>query len=151
MTTRWDFAPDVCKDYKETGYCSFGDTCKFLHDRGDYKRGWEIDAEWEEKMKAAKEAGAGGDEGEYFIGSDDDEELPFACHICRKPFTNPVETRCKHFFCEKCALRRYSKKGKAGCAICGKPTLGIFNINEKFSKKVRERAQRGDDSDEESS
>lgn len=23
-----DFQPDVCKDYKETGWCGFGDTCK---------------------------------------------------------------------------------------------------------------------------
>lgn len=23
-----DYQPDVCKDYKETGYCGFGDTCK---------------------------------------------------------------------------------------------------------------------------
>lgn len=23
-----DFQPDVCKDYKETGFCGFGDTCK---------------------------------------------------------------------------------------------------------------------------
>ena len=45
-----DYQPDVCKDYKgkvcwimseiyahfdsETGFCGFGDTCKFLHDRG---------------------------------------------------------------------------------------------------------------------
>lgn len=33
---------EICKDYKETGYCSFGDSCKFIHDRGDYKSGWEI-------------------------------------------------------------------------------------------------------------
>ena len=23
-TTRWDYQPDICKDYKETGYCGFG-------------------------------------------------------------------------------------------------------------------------------
>lgn len=23
-TVRWDYAPDICKDYKETGFCSFG-------------------------------------------------------------------------------------------------------------------------------
>jgi hypothetical protein len=26
-----------CKDYKETGRCGYGDSCKFMHDRGDYK------------------------------------------------------------------------------------------------------------------
>ena len=34
-----DFAPDVCKDYKQTGFCGFGDNCKFLHAREDYKQG----------------------------------------------------------------------------------------------------------------
>ena len=42
-----DYQPDVCKDYKQTGYCGFGDNCKFLHDRGDYKAGWQLDREWE--------------------------------------------------------------------------------------------------------
>jgi hypothetical protein len=43
MTVRVDYQPDICKDYKETGYCGYGDACKFMHDRGDYKSGWEID------------------------------------------------------------------------------------------------------------
>ncbi len=43
VSARFDYQPDICKDYKETGYCSYGDTCKFLHDRGDYKSGWELD------------------------------------------------------------------------------------------------------------
>ena len=43
VSVRVDHAPDVCKDYKETGYCGYGDACKFLHDRGDYKCGWQID------------------------------------------------------------------------------------------------------------
>lgn len=42
-TIRIDYQPDICKDYKETGFCSYGDSCKFLHDRGDYKQGWELD------------------------------------------------------------------------------------------------------------
>ena len=41
--TRIDYQPDICKDYKETGFCSYGDSCKFLHDRGDYKSGWELE------------------------------------------------------------------------------------------------------------
>ncbi|KAJ9104448.1 hypothetical protein QFC21_001943 [Naganishia friedmannii] len=38
-----DYQPDVCKDYKETGFCGYGDSCKFLHDRGDYLAGWQLD------------------------------------------------------------------------------------------------------------
>ena len=34
-TTVTDFAPDVCKDCKTTGWCGFGDSCKFLHGQGD--------------------------------------------------------------------------------------------------------------------
>ncbi|XP_012513411.1 PREDICTED: RING finger protein 113A-like [Propithecus coquereli] len=38
-TMHWDYQPGICKDYKETGFCGFGDSCKFLHDRSDYKHG----------------------------------------------------------------------------------------------------------------
>jgi hypothetical protein len=30
------------------GYCGFGDSCKFLHDRSDYKYGWQLEREWNE-------------------------------------------------------------------------------------------------------
>lgn len=26
-TVRWDYQPDICKDYKETGFCGFGGEC----------------------------------------------------------------------------------------------------------------------------
>jgi RING finger protein 113A len=73
MTMRIDLNPEICKDYKETGYCGFGgkifcstdyeifiifirhfirlDTCIFLHDRSDYKPGWMLEKEWEEKQR----------------------------------------------------------------------------------------------------
>ena len=44
---RWDYAPDICKDFKETGFCGFGDSCKFMHDRSDYKFGWQLEREME--------------------------------------------------------------------------------------------------------
>ena len=59
VTSRFDYQADICKDYKETGYCGFGDSCKFMHDRSDYKSGWQIDKEWEQsrkKVKVAEEA-----------------------------------------------------------------------------------------------
>lgn len=47
-TIRWDYQPDICKDYKETGFCGFGDSCKFLHDRSDYKHGWQLEREYKD-------------------------------------------------------------------------------------------------------
>mmetsp|Transcript_41606 Transcript_41606/g.68233 ORF Transcript_41606/g.68233 Transcript_41606/m.68233 type:complete len:233 (-) Transcript_41606:2-700(-) len=52
---RFDYQPDICKDYKETGFCGYGDSCKFIHDRGDYKSGWQLEQEWEEQQKKKKE------------------------------------------------------------------------------------------------
>lgn len=109
-SARFDYQPDICKDYKETGYCGYGDSCKFMHDRGDYKPGWQLEKEWEEKEKARKRnAALGGDDadeaGAEQSDDDDDNELPFACFICRQPFVDPVVTKCKHFFCEHCALK----------------------------------------------
>ena len=60
--------------------------------------------------------------------------FPFACHICRKPFTDPVVTKCKHYFCEKCAMEHYKKSSK--CAVCGQPTSGIFNTAFDIIKKI---------------
>merc|ERR1711920_1075949 len=86
----------ICKDYKETGYCGFGDSCKFLHDRSDYKSGHVIEKEWEEKQKAIEEKkrkkwekkmlkrAAGEDEASTSEeeGSDGDEQLPLCCQAC---------------------------------------------------------------------
>ena len=55
-TCRFDYAPDICKDYKETGFCGWGDQCKFLHDRGDYKSGWQMEKEWDADQLRKKKA-----------------------------------------------------------------------------------------------
>lgn len=106
-SVRWDYAPDICKDYKETGFCGYGDSCKFLHDRSDYKHGWQIDGDVDGGRYASKDEDQK-DIRSYEIDSDEEEDaLPFACFICKEPFTKPVVTKCKHYFCEKCALNRY--------------------------------------------
>jgi len=53
----FDYKPDICKDYKETGWCGFGDSCKFIHDRGDYKSGYELEREWDDQQKRKKDGG----------------------------------------------------------------------------------------------
>ncbi|CAG8478452.1 1299_t:CDS:2 [Cetraspora pellucida] len=137
VTSRFDYQPDICKDYKETGYCGYGDSCKFLHDRGDYKSGWQLEREWEEMQGKIRQ-----DKSEFLIESSDesDEELPFACIICRQEYKNPVVTRCGHYFCEKCALQNFAKSPK--CYACGASTNGIFNTAKSLLQKLEEKKKR---------
>jgi RING finger protein 113A len=52
--------------------------------------------------------------------------------------------RCNHYFCEKCALKRYAKTPK--CAACQTPTGGLFNaVPKDFLKKVAERKAKIED------
>ncbi|XP_057981251.1 zinc finger CCCH domain-containing protein 1 [Malania oleifera] len=139
VSARFDYQPDICKDYKETGYCGYGDACKFMHDQGDYKFGWQLEEEWEEAEKAKKRILAlGGDDisegGDDQSEEDEDDSLPFACFICRQPFVDPVVTKCKHYFCEHCALKHHSRNKK--CFVCNQPTLGIFNTAHEICKKM---------------
>lgn len=127
-----DYNPSVCKDYKQTGFCGYGQNCIYVHDRGDYKSGWEIDKEW-----AAKQKGNGEEENYEIDSSDDGDNLPFACLICKEDFVDPVVTKCGHYFCESCALTQEKKTKR--CAVCNEPTAGIFNqpkaLIDKLAKK----------------
>ena len=143
-----DFAPDVCKDYKQTGFCGFGDSCKFLHAREDYKQGWQLDRDWEIGTKGKKQAGttiasanrSSNDAADEFDEAEEKmlEKIPFACVICKESYTNPIVTTCQHYFCENCALQRYKKT--PSCAICGSGTGGVFN-GAKGLKKLLEKKQ----------
>ena len=115
-----DHQMPICKDYLETGYCTFGAACKFLHTRDDVT----ASAEYERKIafraleKSRNEKKKLDDEKEKL------EEMK-TCRICHHFFTEPVVTKCGHKFCSKCALERY--RTTPNCAICGKNTNGIFN------------------------
>ncbi|KAG6813141.1 hypothetical protein H0H92_013765 [Tricholoma furcatifolium] len=121
-----DYQPDVCKDYKDLA-------------------GWQLD----KLADDAKRQAGGDDEPE---SDSDDEDVPFACLICRKHFTDPVVTRCGHYFCSACAIKRFAKTPK--CIACGAATGGMFNraekilekINKKKTKKGGEEAQEVDGS-----
>ncbi|MGH0141825.1 UNVERIFIED_CONTAM: hypothetical protein FKN15_005352 [Acipenser sinensis] len=97
-TVRWDYQPDICKDYKETGFCGFGDD-------------------------------------ENYEVSSDEEDLPFKCFICRESFKNPVITKCRHYFCERCALQHYRKSQR--CYVCNEQTNGVFNPAKELITKMQ--------------
>lgn len=119
-TIRTDYQPDICKDYKETGFCGFGDSCKFLHDRSDYKAGWQIDQEYARGEYKDEE------DDKYLIKDDhedgDADDTANNCAICKEPYKSPILTKCKHQFCIDCAEKECNDK----CFICEKPTHGIF-------------------------
>lgn len=154
-TARFDYQPDICKDYKETGFCGFGDSCIYLHDRGNTLSGWQLEEEYEKKKKEEQDKkqkemdlfcqeitgdDTSGSYGNKATGSLDDG-IPFACFLCRKAFVDPVVTVCSHYFCQKCILdhvQSISSGSNASCPICKKDTNGVFNHPTKlFTKKRR--------------
>jgi RING finger protein 113A len=158
-----DYKPDICKDYKDTGYCGYGDACKFVHDRGDYKQGWQLDKDWERKLQEQKEKQAAlekmekalnSDGEEVDLNPDDDEEddetfdgdIPGECQMCSESWMdvrNPVVTKCKHYFCEACALRNDSAKKEKTCFTCEMPTGGTFNSAKDILKRVKDMKRDG--------
>jgi RING finger protein 113A len=150
--TVMDYKPDVCKDYKQTGFCGFGDACIFLHDRTDYKQGWQLDKEWESVTKGKRNLGgtvvASADRNHAAADPeerDEDEEamlenIPFKCIICKEDYKSPIVTRCGHYFCERCALQRYRKD--PSCAACGAGTNGVFNGAKRLQKLLDRKKER---------
>jgi len=152
-TCRFDYQPDICKDYKETGFCGFGDTCIYLHDRGDTVSGWQLEKQWEDRKKAEREArekemnrfaqldvdhdsSGNGDTGSNVPHTNNDG-LPFACFLCRNAFQNPVVTVCGHYFCQSCILNHVRKTSSNACPVCNKDTHAVFNHPTKLESKKR--------------
>jgi RING finger protein 113A len=103
-----------------------------MHDRGNYKTGWQMEKEFEEEQKKkglAQELRMQG----LLDDDEPDEDLDlqallnvqFACPITRKPFIDPVVTQCGHYFEQRAAIKHYGKSSR--CAVCNKPTYGVFN------------------------
>ncbi|EGZ05068.1 hypothetical protein PHYSODRAFT_348645 [Phytophthora sojae] len=142
------------KTHEGTGSCGYGDFYKNLHDRGDYKSGWQIEKEYAEKEKKRQKRLLEGRDPDEESDDEDkkaaksDKEEQFACTICRSPFHNAVETICGHFFCEACALKHFKKTSR--CFNCKKQTNGVFNAAEKLRAKEQAEKQQASSSGDKS-
>ncbi|CAI4047116.1 hypothetical protein N7582_003991 [Saccharomyces uvarum] len=119
-TVLMDFQPDVCKDFKQTGFCGYGDSCKFLHSRDDFKTGWKLNQEWNVDNEDSRKNAL------------DLDKIPFKCVICKKDYKSPVVTNCGHYFCGSCFATEMKKGTK--CFICGKETHGSAKVAADLQK-----------------
>jgi len=69
----------------------------------------------------------------------DEDGLPIRCPICRNAFTEPVITKCRHYFCESCALNQY--RINPGCAVCHASTAGLFMPAKEIVAKLKQQNQ----------
>lgn len=97
--------------------------------------GWQLDKLAENPQKRVEDIEDSGSE----------EDVPFACLICRKNFTSPVVTRCGHYFCSDCAIKRFAKTPK--CIACGAQTGGIFNRADKILAKMNKKKRKKTEED----
>ena len=126
-----------------------------MHDRSDYKHGWQLERDWElahgggaqasgkkKRKKTGKDEESENDDDDdpnkYVIAgvnSSDDEDLPFKCIICKSSYVNPVVTKCKHYFCEKCFIQHNKKTTK--CFACKQQTMGIFFVAKELIERMK--------------
>jgi RING finger protein 113A len=145
MTSRFDYQPDVCKDYKETGFCGFGDTCIFMHDRGGDPKASQLEDEWAIKKKEREDeqeramnkllCQVAGEEEATEEAKQAADDMPFACFVCRGAFTDPQESVCGHYFCSGCITAHYKKQ--PSCPVCKKDLGGVFKRPDKLIKKKK--------------
>ncbi|KAL2933114.1 Zinc finger CCCH domain-containing protein 1 [Bienertia sinuspersici] len=61
-----------------------------------------------------------------------------SCQICNQPFVELLVTKCKHYFCERCALEHHSKTNR--CFVCNQYIHGNFTIAHNIRKMMASEA-----------
>ncbi len=143
MSVRVDYQPHVCKDYYETGFCGYGDSCIFLHDRSEIKMSWQLEKEWDLKKTQEKNK-AIAMEKRRLESEPIDETWKEICPICSSAFTEAVITTCGHYYCESCILKRIrdakSTKKQCTCLVCKILIIPKFKPAQKDIDAIKDQA-----------
>lgn len=118
-----DYQPDVCKEYKLTGYCGYGDNCKFLHIRESYAASWQIDKESDFKNVVQQEPKA---------CEPPQPKLDDKCNLC-KSSSNLVRMSCNHISCQSCFLE--CMRQSPLCPQCKRDTGGHARMYQPAKKE----------------
>lgn len=134
-TCRFDYQPEICKDFYETGYCGYGDNCKFIHDRSLTKSSLVQDKEYEESLKRKAEESEAElkkqqeEEAKEEERKKHEKEKETICPKCKGAYDSertPMTMKCGDWICCDCAV------GCKKCPVCDKATGGVFKaVNRK--------------------
>ena len=92
--------------------------------------------------RGKKDGCSSGEESNYEIGGNDSDYgdgFPNQCPICEGDFDDPVVTKCKHHFCDGCAIRNYGTD--SNCFVCGQATDGVFNMARELIKHLKNKPE----------
>lgn len=116
-----DYGQDICKDYYETGFCGFGDSCKFIHTRLEQKSTWELEREFiklqNEKLNSTSSVDVDVDVKKEMESK---KIVERKCSLClREPPNIPfLLAPCNHLFCEDCYMMDMDEEN-ISCPDCG--------------------------------
>mmetsp|Transcript_7162 Transcript_7162/g.22920 ORF Transcript_7162/g.22920 Transcript_7162/m.22920 type:complete len:189 (-) Transcript_7162:51-617(-) len=104
-----------CKDWNETGYCGYGDNCRFLHERFAGEGGAPVWAHEHDARRAKRKEVARPSRVPTSV------EGCVACGAERPVFPTTFD-RCSCVYCEDCAMPRCHK----ACLRCGVVNKGVM-------------------------
>lgn len=101
----------------------------------EYRRQKEREKEREMLGKMGEDSDEEREREKYRVALGTNDDVPFACHLCRGPFKEPMQTLCQHYFCSSCAQQHFRDVGQR-CPICNKQTYGVLNAAPKLKAKA---------------